>query len=128
MNTAFGDVLFEETFFLKAVEFYVCLFPKGEFLRTHRVGPFGLNGFLHLGLLFGFFYPYKPWPLSSRCGWWWGVFLGENFTFSNFFGSCLRSIWALFKAFNAYLRVYLQVERLINDSKNRDFWSKICPV
>ena len=45
------------------------LFPKGEFLRTHRVGPLGLNGFLHLGLLFGFFHPYESWPLFS--GWWW---------------------------------------------------------
>ena len=43
------------------------LFPKGEFLRTHCVGPIGLNGFLHLGLLFGFFHPYEPWPLFS--GW-----------------------------------------------------------
>ena len=47
------------------------LFPKGEFLRTHRVGPLGLNGFLHLGLLFGFFHPYESWPLlSGWCGWW----------------------------------------------------------
>ena len=43
------------------------LFPKGEFLRTHRVGPLGLNGFLHLGLLYGIFHPYEPWPLFS--GW-----------------------------------------------------------
>ena len=47
------------------------LFPKGEFLRTHRVDPPGLNGFLHLGLLFGFFHPYESWPLFS--GWWWWV-------------------------------------------------------
>ena len=37
------------------------LIPKGEFLRTHRVGPLGLSGFLHLGLLFGFFHPYESW-------------------------------------------------------------------
>ena len=33
------------------------LFPKGECLSTHRVGPFGLNGFLFLGLLVLDFYP-----------------------------------------------------------------------
>ena len=36
------------------------LFPKGECLSTHRVGPLGLNGYLHLGLLFGFLPPYEP--------------------------------------------------------------------
>ena len=33
------------------------LFPKGECLSTHRVGPLGLNGFLHLGLLFEICHP-----------------------------------------------------------------------
>ena len=32
------------------------LFPKGEFLRTHRVGPLGLSGSLFLGLLVLDFY------------------------------------------------------------------------
>ena len=32
------------------------LFPKGEFLRTHRVGPFGLSVSLFLGLLVLDFY------------------------------------------------------------------------
>ena len=36
------------------------LFPKGECLSTHRVGPLGLNGFLYLGLLFVIFHPYEP--------------------------------------------------------------------
>ena len=30
--------------------------PQREFLRFHRVGPLGLNGFLHLGVLFGIFH------------------------------------------------------------------------
>ena len=32
------------------------LFPKREFLRTHRVGPLGLSGFLFPGLLVLYFY------------------------------------------------------------------------
>ena len=35
--------------------------------------------------------------------------------FQKLFGSCLRSIWTLFKAFKAYFLVYLQLGRLIND-------------
>ena len=56
------------------------LFPKGEFLRTHCVGPIGLNGFLHLGLLFGFFHPYEPWPLFSG----WVVVVVGGITVKNF--------------------------------------------
>ena len=60
------------------LKLYVDLFPKGEFLRTHRVGPLGLNGFLHLGLLFEIFQPYESWPLFGGLlvlvG---GVFLGQ---------------------------------------------------
>ena len=52
----------------RIVPIYINLFPKGEFLRTHRVGPLGLNGFLHLVLFFGIFHPYELWPLFS--GWW----------------------------------------------------------
>ena len=61
------------------------LFPKGEFLRTHRVGPLGLNGFLHLGLLFGFFHPYESWPLFS--GWWVGGGGGGRITSKKFYVS-----------------------------------------
>ena len=68
------------------------LFPKGEFLRTHRLGPLGLNGFLQLRLfpkgeflkeplrgvplvecshylvLFveKIVHPYEPWPLFPK--------------------------------------------------------------
>ena len=66
------------------------LFPKGEFLRTHRVGPLGLNGFLHLVLFFGIFHPYEPWPLfSGWVGGGWGVFLGQILTF-------FKVVWKLF--------------------------------
>ena len=40
--------------FSGGVFFSLILILKGEFIRTSRVDPLGLNGFLHLGLLFGF--------------------------------------------------------------------------
>ena len=52
----------------KIWQFMFLLFPKGEFLRTHRVGPLGLSGSLHLGLFLKFLPPYEPWPLFSRFG------------------------------------------------------------
>ena len=84
------------------------LFPKGEFLRTHRVGPLGLNGFLHLVLFFGIFHPYEPWPLFS--GWWvvggWAYFWVKFWLFSKLFGSCFKIVWALFlDSEGPYLRV-----------------------
>ena len=69
------------------------LFSKGDFLRTHRVGPLGLNGFHHLGLLFGFFHPYESWPLFS--GWWWVVVVGR-ITFLIFFFDKHRYFFFLF--------------------------------
>ena len=42
---------------IKALSVGGILFPKGECLSTHRVGPLGLNGFLHLYYCFEFFTP-----------------------------------------------------------------------
>ena len=41
--------------------------PKESSFELTIVGPLGLNGFLHLGLLFGFFHPCEPCKLFS--GW-----------------------------------------------------------
>ena len=47
---------------------YNALFPIGDFLRTHRVGPLGLIGSLHLDLFKKLSPPYEPCP--SFIGWW----------------------------------------------------------
>ena len=59
------------------------LSPKGEFLRTHRVGPLGLSGSLSLVLLLCILTPYEPCQLFS--GWWWWVGGIKNGFFVNFF-------------------------------------------
>ena len=42
-----------KVFWVSQMEWYT-LFPKGEFLRTHRVGPLGFSYSLHLGLFLKF--------------------------------------------------------------------------
>ena len=92
------DIMIKSAIIYMDVLKYQVLFPKGEFLRTHRVGPLGLNGFLHLVLFFRIFHPYEPWPLFS--GWWvvggWAYFLVKFWLFSKLFGSCFKIVWALF--------------------------------
>ena len=73
---------------IRFIILYLILFPKGEFLRTHRVGPLGLSGSLFLGLLvFDFYHPTNRelylvavavavgrmfgWPLFSLVYWFW---------------------------------------------------------
>ena len=57
------------------------------------MGPLGLNGFLHLVLLFGIFHPYESWPLFSGGGGGGGRIFWTNF---DFFLSCLEVVLKLF--------------------------------
>ena len=82
------DIMIKSAIIYMDVLKYQVLFPKGEFLRTHRVGPLGLNGFLHLVLFFRIFHPYEPWPLFS--GWW----VGGRIFWSNF--DFFKVDWKLF--------------------------------
>ena len=57
---------------LNALQLSLCfkvLFPNGEFLRTHLVGPLGLSGSLHLGLLLKFSLSYEQ-PCALFSGRW----------------------------------------------------------
>ena len=42
---------------------------KESSLKLPILGPFGLNGFLYLGLLFRIFQPYVSWSLFGGGGW-----------------------------------------------------------
>jgi len=46
------------------------LFPKGEFLRTHRVGPICLSALFYFVYCSRFFYPEDP-SLLLWWRWWW---------------------------------------------------------
>ena len=43
--------------------------PKESSLELTILGPFGLNGFLYLSLLFRIFQPYVSWSLFGGGGW-----------------------------------------------------------
>ena len=86
----------------KLLNIFSWLFPKGEFLRTHRVGPIGLSGSLSLSLLVvNFDQPTnRVTYLVGVVGWWvwWGVlppkiFMCLNsFFFNQFFFKQLQLI------------------------------------
>merc|ERR1712131_226917 len=58
-------------------------------------------------------------------------FWGSKKSFSGVFRSFLRVVWEVFRHYfrpkKAYFWVYFQLQRFINDPKNRKFRSKICP-
>ena len=71
--------------------------PKESSLELTIVGPLGLNGFLHLGLLFGIFHPTNRglYLVGGVVGGWEvvGRIFGSNF---DFFQSCLEVVLKLF--------------------------------
>ena len=64
--------------------------------------------------------------LTSVYNW---PFLGVEkvvfWTFSKFFWTCLGSVWVLLLALIALLWVYIQLQKEINNPKNRNCWSNI---
>ena len=84
------------------------LSPKGEFLRTHRVGPLALSDSLSLILSVNF-HPHTNragYFVGGGCGGWWcggvvvlGGFLGQKVIFGTLlklFKSCSLSVGTLF--------------------------------
>ena len=125
------DIMIKSAIIYMDVLKYQVLFPKGEFLRTHRVGPLGLNGFLHLVLFFRIFHSYEPCPLFS--GWWMvggGWWVGGRIFWSNFdfFQSCLEVVLKLFGhcfwTQRAHTCVYIDPKNFLVTTNIEIFWWK----